>query len=84
MVDSNSDSQFGELNELNEAYTVKHPPISTIFDVTFKMELGTFTSIEGLVTHLDESFSPIQKKKIYTVNVIDNAKLSISVSAFML
>ena len=52
MVDSNSDSQFGELNELNEAYTVKHPPISTIFDVTFKMELGTFTSIEGVVTHL--------------------------------
>ena len=69
---------------MNNEKQALNEQISTIFDVTFKMELGTFTSIEGLVTHLDESFSPIQKKKIYTVNVIDNAKLSISVSAFML
>ena len=78
-----AESQFGDVIDLTEAYTVMHPAISSIFDVIFKMELGTFTSIEGLVTQMDESFSSKQKKKIYTVKVIDNAKRSISVSAFI-
>ena len=37
---------------MNNEKQALNEQISTIFDVTFKMELGTFTSIEGVVTHL--------------------------------